>query len=428
MSDNNDGSSPVVESVAVAVAESSKRSHEEMESTDNATSEKSNNTNTSTTSIYTDDDELFTSGMERLKLAESELALAQQHMEGIRQQIRSKGNYEPDSLLFLCDGEDNNILSLIMGYLAVEEVGRCEVVCSMLKKQAIQYWKKLDELYFANNPTLRSPSAQSSREAVIRYKLASTLAKRIGDVGDSISRHLIDSEFDNYEDTISDVRVYDHCQGCDFPNLDFNPFRPETSDEYELFVRFCRKSDNKLLAEGFCANDREMGDTRIKLRNLDYSNWPQLAELTRLIETSEEGMMINEHNERMLDDCMKELTAIVIGVHKGTSKASLSMVQCNFGDPPSARERRSHGIDNMGDHGFCWPKGRMSARSHGAVETFRNISTFGSTTSFDNRHCDAKLGMLWENHVWNDQENGQVLKVECHWTLDCSCNCHQREY
>jgi len=308
-------------------------------------------------------------------------------------------------------------------------MGRCELVCHTLKKQAIHYWNRLDTAYFANHPTLRSPSSETSREAVIRYKLASTLAKRIGNMGDLISKHLIVSEYDNYEDTISDVRVHDHCQGCALPDLDFNPFRPETSDEYELFVRFCRTSDNKLLAEGFCPYDRE-DNTKIKLRNLDYSKWPQLAELTHLIESSEGDSFVNEHNERMLDDCMKELTVIVIGVHKGTSKASLTLAQCNFGEPPSVRERRDHGIDNMGGHGFCWPKGSMSARSHGTVETVRNVSTFGGTsnTSFDNRHCDAKLGMLWDSHVWNDQESGQVMKVECHWTLDCSCNYHEREY
>ena len=423
MSENNDDSSPAVASAAVGSSSSStKRSHKEMEEADKDETSKKSNSNV-------DDDALFASGMDRLKASKVELELAKKQMEDIRQQIRSKGNYEPDSLLYLCDGEDNHILSHIMNYLTIEDTGRCELVCHTLKKQAVQYWDRLDKLYFANHPTLRSPSAQSSREAVIRYKLASTLAERIGDMGDLISKHLIVSEYDNYEDTMSDVRVRDHCQGCALPDLDFNPFRPETSDDYEFFVRFCRTSDNKLLAEGFCPYDQNFSNTKIRLWNLDFSNWPQLAELTHLIETSEGDSFAAEHNDK-LDDCMKELTAIVISVHKGTSKASLTLAQCNFGDPPSARERREHGIDNMGGHGFCWPKGCMSARSHGAVETVRNVTTFGGTsnTSFDNRYCDAKLGMLWDSHVWNDQESGQVLKVECHWTLDCNCNYHQREY
>ena len=34
-----------------------------------------------------------------------------------------------------------------------------------------------------------------------------------------------------------------------------DPFKEETCDDYDLFVRFCRTSDNKLLAEGFCPHD-----------------------------------------------------------------------------------------------------------------------------------------------------------------------------
>jgi len=312
-----------------------------------------------------------------------------------------------------------------MVYLTIEDMGKCEVVCHTLKKQATHYWEYLDELYFANHPTLRSPSAQSSREAVIRYKLASTLAKRIGDMGDSISKHLVVRQyrFDGMNGTTTSVRVSEHCQGCSLPDLDFNPFRPETSDEYELFVRFCRRSDNKLLAEGFCPSDRELDSTSIKLRGMDYSQWPQLAELTRLIETSEgDSFGNNDHNDNLLDACMRDLTAIVIAVHKGTSKASLALAQCNFGLAP--RGRHDHGIDNMGDHGFCWPIGKMSAKSHGDVETTQRL---GDTFS-ENRHCDAKLGMLWQNHVSNDRESGNVLKVECHWTLDCDCNYVGRVY
>ena len=47
-----------------------------------------------------DDDTLFASGIERLHAAQKELELAQKNMKDIRQQIRSRGNYEPDSLLY----------------------------------------------------------------------------------------------------------------------------------------------------------------------------------------------------------------------------------------------------------------------------------------------------------------------------------------
>lgn len=79
---------------------------------------------------------LFASGMDRLKAAQLEYTLAQKNMDEIRQQIRDSGYAEPDSLLCLCDGEDNYILSYIMDYLAVEDLGRCGLVCNTLKKLA----------------------------------------------------------------------------------------------------------------------------------------------------------------------------------------------------------------------------------------------------------------------------------------------------
>ena len=49
-------------------------------------------------------------------------------------------------------------------------------------------------------------------------------------------------------------------------------------------------------------------------------------------------------------------------------------------------------------------------------------------TTFHNRHCDAKLRMLFGNHVWKDRESGEVVKVECHWTLSCDCESYEREH
>ena len=388
--------------VATATA-STKRSHEEMTETtstavDNETSKSNinNSASSSTCTNITDNVLLFARGMERLKAAQLELTRAQQHMDDIRQTIRATGNFEPDSLLYLCDGEDNHILACIMNCLTMEDVGRCELVCHTLKKQAMHYWDKLDTEYFRKHPTLRSPSAQNSREAVIRYEVASQLAERIGNFKESISNHLIVKVL-NYEEELSDVRVDDYCQGCAFPDLDFNPFRPETCKEYELFVRFCRTSDNKLLAEGFCPIEREDCTTKMKLRDMDYSQWPQFAELTRLIETSEGDSFANEHNDIMINTCLRDLTAVVIGVHKETSKASLSIAQC-FVIPST---RGDHGIDNMGENGFCWPKGSMSAHSH-HLETIwkRQMCLSQIITSNDNRHCDAKLGL--KDPDWED--------------------------
>ena len=391
---------------------STKRSHDamakmEIENNDDDTS-KSNNDMTKTASL----DTLFTNSMERLKLAQIELALAQMQMEDTRQKIHASGNFEPDSLLFLCDGEDNNILSYIMDYLSVKDVGRCEMVCSTLKQQArLHVWDTLDEVMFTSNPSLRSPSAESSRDAVIRYTVASTLARRIGDMKDLISRHSIVQQtvdMDGY--TSMDVRMDNDCEGCDFPNLNLDPFRRETCNEYEIFVRFCRTSDNKLLAEGFCPYDIDAScayshETAIKVRNLDYSEWPQLVELTRLIETSERDPY---ENENILGVCMRDLTVVVVGVHKGTSEASLAIAQCNFGDKIFTWRNA------------CLPQGLLSEKSHGGVKTRLFIGD--EFARYENLLCNARLGINWKNHVRTGEESGGILSKECHWTLQCKCS------
>jgi len=410
MSDNNEGSIPFVASAA-AVAESSaatKRSHEEMDSTDNQTLNSKSISNV-------DDDALFASGMDRLKAAKVELELANQHMKGIRQKIRSKGHYEPDSLLYLCDGEDNHILSHILNYLTIEDMGRCEVVCSILKKQAIQYWKELDKLYFANHPTLRSPSAKTSREAVIRYKVASRLAECVGDLKELIDKHTVVHDDDMRTYTTYHKRIRHHCRDCTLPDLNFNPFRPKTRDKYELFVRFCRTSDNELLAEGFVPFTRN----QMQLRKLDFSNWPQFVELTRLIETAEGDSFANELNDNAVRACMSELTAVVIGIHKRTSKGSLSLVQSNFGRPdPSRYEKYLH---NRGENGSCKTRGYMSEKSH-VLETKRFEGE--CYTTHRNRHCDAKLRMVWDSRIDQDGGGNKV----CLWALQCECNYQRREY
>jgi len=379
-----------------------------------------------------DDDTLFASGIERLHAAQKELELAHNNMKDIRQQIRSRGNYEPDSLLCLCNGYDNHhILSHILKYLSIEDVGRCEIVCSTLKQQATHYWDmKENDANLNNHPTLRSPSAQNSRDVVIRYQLASTLAKSIGDMKDSISKHLVVTTCDRYRNTMTDVRVEDHCEGCDFPDLNFNPLRRETRDEYELFVRFCRTGDNTLLAEGFLPYTFEMDEAILQLRNMDCSNWPQFVEITRLIESCEEDSFAhNDQYNRMLDVCMTELTAVVVAVHKVTSNASLVLAQSNFGgDSPSGM----HGIDNMGHHAFCVPRGKLLATSHGELE-LKELDISDNFliqdhrfTQYHTRYCTAKLVMKFDSHVWTS-ESDEVIKKECHWELGCSCDTYQKD-
>jgi hypothetical protein len=105
---------------------------------------------------------------EQLKAAQAELAIAQRNVEDLRQQIRSYGRYEADSLLRLSDGGDDHILAHIMCFLDVNDVGRCAMVCHALNKQSEKYWESFEARLLTHN-SLRSPSATNSRERVVRY-------------------------------------------------------------------------------------------------------------------------------------------------------------------------------------------------------------------------------------------------------------------
>jgi len=288
----------------------------------------------------------------------------------------------------------------------------------------LKYWEKWEKLYFANHPTLRSPSAETSREAAIRYKVASRLAEHIGDMGDSISRHSVVSESTG-EYTSTDRRIRDECLGCDFPNLNFRPFRRRTMDDYEIFVRFSQTSDNKLLAEGFvpCSYERKEGYlggvtfwSRLHLQNLDFSNWPQFVEVTRLIETSDEDPF---RNNNVLRDYMNELTVVVVGVHKGTSEASLSIAQCYFGHHYYTPYRYD-------GSGYCKPEGWMSVKSHGTVET--RLIQYETSGAHRNKFCDASMKFSWTSRVQTDHNSGETSTKECLWVLDCICDYEDEDY
>ena len=197
-----------------------------------------------------------------------------------------------------------------------------------------------------------------------------------------------------------------------------DPFKEETCDDYDLFVRFCRTSDNKLLAEGFCPHDNlgngdddygsdfsgyDHDTVTIKIRNLDYSRWPQFSEITRsLIKTTSEGKPVdNARNKARLGVCMRDLTVVVIGVHKDTSKASVAIAQSNF-----AKE-----IFDW--RNACRPLGCMSAKSHGPVDTKLIIGEMSAR--YENRLCDARLGMIWDSHTYSHFQ--KIPKKDCNWTL-----------
>jgi hypothetical protein len=110
------------------------------------------------------------------------LTLAIQNVEDIRKHMRSIGCYEADSLLRLSDGGDNHILDHIMSYLDMKDIGPCAIVCRTLNNQTAKCWEAFDAKLLMHE-SLRSPSAQSCQQRVVRYHAASTLARQLSTWG-----------------------------------------------------------------------------------------------------------------------------------------------------------------------------------------------------------------------------------------------------
>jgi hypothetical protein len=320
------------------------------------------------------------------------LTLAIQNVEDIRKHMRSIGCYEADSLLRLSDGGDNHILDHIMSYLDMKDIGPCAIVCRTLNNQTAKCWEAF-EANLLNHESLRSPSAQSCQQRVVRYHAASTLARQIGAMGDDLSKHAV---IDMGVEDCHYTRVEDHCLGCNLPDLNLSFFHGPgvMSDDYELFVRLSRTSDNKLLAEGFIAFIAgRYGD--LSLEDLDLSSWSELQEISSIAVLHGDHFGEEEDDFTSLDECMVDLTVVLVAVNKSNSKACLVAAQNDFGggDLPSDGNL-SYGFFNIGGVWHCCPRGHLSSCLHGRV---------------DNRLI--RLAMVFE--IVQDPV------AECQWFLQC---------
>ena len=360
-----------------------KRKHQEMKQSSSSLNDGS--------ALHT----LFEKAQDRLKAAQVELDLAQQNMERIRWQIRASGNYhtEPDSLLCLCDGE-GHLLAHVIHFLDMNDFRRFGEVCRTMKNQADGCWGKF-ETRIMPHPSLRSQSAQNCKERVARYMKASAFAKRIGAMGSHISKHLC------YSFTASPERVRGHCTGCDFPDMNLDYLYYDNSDEYELFARLTKTSNNELLAEGFAPRG---GTGEMMLEGLDFSKWPELLEINRQIDLLgynfgfEEGEFEGRHyRERGGDDIellnriMGDLTVVVVAVNKFSSEVCLVVANNDFSDYLD--------IEVGSGYGACTSQSGLLSRSHG---------------SFDENEDRTNLEVAFSTRTYTVEG---VERTECSWSL-----------
>jgi hypothetical protein len=180
-----------------------------------------------------------------------------------------------------------------------------------------------------------------------------------------------------------------------------------------------------MFAEGFFPHHVTESGLEISLEDIDFSNWPNMTEVSRMAaaynsdeESDEEGDPPNQLYDEVLDQIMRDLTVTIIAVDKRSSQSSMVIAQSDFAGTGS---RSDGGIDNMGGHGFCWPRGEMSLHSHGAVETRRTANPFSGNYDYDNKDPSSKLGMLFNTVTWSDpNDSSRVIRKECIWTLQIS--------
>ena len=77
---------------------------------------------------------------EQLRAARLAVVLAKENEESVRQQIRSSGAFEEDSLLCLFDRTDSPLLAYVMNFLDKTDVARCAMTCLALRLQAELHW------------------------------------------------------------------------------------------------------------------------------------------------------------------------------------------------------------------------------------------------------------------------------------------------
>jgi hypothetical protein len=121
-----------------------------------------------------------------------------------------------------------------------------------------------------------------------------------------------------------------------------------------------------------------------------------LLEISRIAVEHGERFGDEEDHFTSLEECMVNLTAVVVAVNKSNSKACLVAAQNDFGggDPPDQDD--NYGVDMVGLNGYCWPHGHLSRCSHGRIDADRVIT----------------LGMVF--HIVEEPVG------ECQWFLQCT--------
>jgi hypothetical protein len=133
---------------------------------------------------------------ERLRVAKQEVALARQNEEAVREQIRSIGSYEEDSLLYLCDGEGSPLLTHAMSFLDTMDVGRCTLVCRALNHQAVKCWGNMCKGIMLEIDSIVAHTTITNRGFNALRQFNNVFAKKQGAVQYTILTEQLSNDYD----------------------------------------------------------------------------------------------------------------------------------------------------------------------------------------------------------------------------------------
>ena len=259
---------------------------------------------------------------------EKRIAEKRHEIEEARAAIRSKGDIEPDSLLFI--GAD--LISKVLLYLKPRKMFRLGVVCKCFQKATHLCLVGMDSMTAeCDRADMDCPKARATYY-LIASKFAERQFKRISD------RRFFTIGCRPYEG-LNLVKFYNRNRAT------------ERSAEYLFFVRFGKmasygnnenESRSTLLAQGFIRPhfDLEQKQIHLGIESFDFMKWPLMASLFGPNEKGDEEQCIHV-NEGTMRNIFRSVSVVIIALKKSRKKViknvhcSLVFMANDFGRPDS---------------------------------------------------------------------------------------------
>jgi hypothetical protein len=164
--------------------------------------------------MITDTDSL----QERLRAAKLAVVLAKENEEIVRQQIRSSGAFEEDSLLCLCDRTDSPLLVHVMNFLDKTDIARCAMTCHALRSQAELHWMARHKSFLNDLDSLMTipsdkPFARCDIDSptLALEQMVAILGKKQGPVEYDILAGQLRNDFDNSMMAVARYDIFASC-------------------------------------------------------------------------------------------------------------------------------------------------------------------------------------------------------------------------